>query len=118
MILHDIDVINMMFVVISNKQVWQGRGDNVILGDQEDLGCLTTAEIQRRSDPSNAKAYAPYSKLYVAEFVVPCFASSVAMAAGPLVLSENVLSGEQADFDAAVEMATGIIKSVRSCTHS
>ena len=54
----------------------------------------------------------------VAEFVVPCFASSVAMVAGPLVLSENVLSGEQADFDVAVEMATGIIKSVRSCTHS
>ena len=93
-------------------------GRQRILWDQEDLGCLTAAEIQRRSDPANAQAYAPYSKLYVAEFVVPCFASSVAMAAGPLVLSENVLSGEQADFDAAVEMATGIIKSVRSCTHS
>jgi hypothetical protein len=118
MILHDIDVMNMMVVVKSNQQVWQGRGDNVKLGTQEDLGRLTAAEIQRRSDPTNAQAYAPYSKLYVAEFVVPCFESSVAMVAGPLVLSQNVLSGEQAEFDAAVEMATGIIKSVSSGTHS
>ena len=108
----------MMFVVMSNMQVWQGKGDKVLLGDQEDLGRLTAAEIQRRSDPSDAQAYAPYSNLYVADFVVPYFASSVTMSAGPLVLSDKVLSGGEADFEAAVEMATGIIKSVRSFTHS
>ena len=84
----------------------------MLLDPDEDWGLLTKDEVERRSDPSQPTYYNPYSDMYVERMAMAWWESSVSMQAGPLVLSQRVLTGPEDEFEAAVDKATGIIKSV------
>ena len=94
-------------------QVWKGELDQVQLAPDEDWGLLTKDEVERRSDHSQPRYYEPYSDVYVQEMVMAWWEASVSMLVGPLVLARRVLTGPEDEFEAAVDKATGIIKSVR-----